>query len=189
MMRRLYPIAFLMFAGLALVAISLSFIETEHKAPHSFVMDPQKEQPIIEWAQNRLSHKGILTEHPDGYVYLKVDDNYIHQLFPMLSNPNYTKPPYFRRKDSPGAHVSVIYADERGQTGAISEIGQTFLFTLKNLAVVPEKTQRWIVLQIESPSLEALRQKYGLSPLLKGHAFHITIAEKKHHPARHRNER
>lgn len=181
MMHRWYSIAFVICAGLALTAISLSFIESKHKTPNTFVIDPQNEQKIIQWVQNRLSHKGTLMENPDGYVYLKVEDSYIHQLFPMLSNPKYNAPPYFRRKDSPGAHVSVIYKDERHKTGAISEIGQTFIFTPNNLAVVPEKTQRWIVLQVESPGLEALRRKYGLSPLLKGHDFHITIAEKKHH--------
>lgn len=172
-MRKFYLIAALIAAAL----VAISFIA---KARES-VVDSHKEQQIIDWAQNQLSHKGILTENPDGYVYLKVDDNYIHQLFPLLANPHYTKPPYFRRKDSVGAHISVIYVDERRQARAISEIGQTFAFTINKIAVVPEKTQRWIVLQVESPALETFRQKYGLSPLLKNHAFHITLAEKKQH--------
>lgn len=134
---------------------------------------------IIKKAQNDLPHQGVLTEGSDGYIYLKVDDNYINQLFPILSNRNYIKPPFFRRPQSPGAHVSVIYVDERHQTGSINEIGQIYSFKVTGLNAVPAKTLEYIVLEIDAPELENLRKKYGLSPLLKNHPFHITIAKKK----------
>lgn len=135
--------------------------------------------PVVQWAQDHLPQKGILKEGRDGFVYLKVDDNYIYQLFPMLNEPGYVKPPYFRRSNSPGAHISVFYVDERKRTGKISEIGQSFAFQISQLSYVPPKTREFIVLQVRSPELEQLRSKYGVSPLLKGHDFHITIAEKK----------
>lgn len=134
---------------------------------------------VMRWAEYRLPHSGILTEKSDGFVYVKVDDRYIDSLLPILANDAYTKPPYFRREDSPGAHISVFYVDEREQTGVIKEIGQRYSFRIDGLAVVPKKTQEYIVLQIISPELEQLRQKYGLSPLINGHDFHITIAQKK----------
>lgn len=73
--------------------------------------------------------------------------------------------------------------NERNQTGKIKEIGQQYSFKITGLASVPPRTGEYIVLKVESPDLEQLRQKYGLSPLLQGHSFHITIAKKKrrHH--------
>lgn len=139
----------------------------------------QNTTSIIRWAQDNLPQSGILKEGTDGFVYLKVDDGYINQLFPMLSNTEYMKPPYFRRVDSPGAHISVFYVDERNQTGEIKEIGQKYSFTLSGLALVPPKSRKYMVLEVTSTELEQLRKKYGLSPLLKGNNFHITIAKKK----------
>lgn len=137
-------------------------------------------ESIVKWAQHRLPHSGILTEKKDGFVYLKVDNDFINKLGPMLKDPAYTAPPYFRRGDSPGAHISVFYVDERSQTGKIKEIGHRYEFEVRQLAAVPSKTQEYIVLQVYSPELERLRERYGLPPLISGHDFHITIAKKKH---------
>lgn len=136
------------------------------------------EEPIVQWAQDNLSQSGVLKEGRDGFVYLKVDDGYINQLFPMISNPGYVKPAYFRRPDAPGAHISVMYVDERNRTGDIAELGKSYSFKITRLAFVPPRTRKYIVLEIDCPELESLRKKYGLSPLLKGHDFHITIAKK-----------
>lgn len=137
-----------------------------------------EEDIVIQWAEQHLPQTGVLKEDARGFVYLKVDDGYINKLSQFVIDPRYGKPPYFRRPDSPGAHISVIYREERNRTGPIQEIGQTFPFTLMELAHVPPKTGKYLVLQVYSPELEHLRKKYDLSPLLKGHAFHITIAEK-----------
>lgn len=139
----------------------------------------QQHENVVQWARDHLSQTGVLTEEKRGFVYLKVDDGYIDQLFPMLPHHGYSKPPYFRRPNSPGAHISVFYVDERRQTGEIKEIGQKYSFTIKGIASVPPKTHKYIVLEVESIELQQLRKKYGLAPLLKGHDFHITIAKKK----------
>lgn len=139
----------------------------------------QNQEEIIDWANEHLPHEGVLTEEKGGFVYVKVDDDYIFQLYPLLHNPQYAKPPYFRRPDSPGAHISVFYVDERDHTGKIKEIGQKYTFSITGLAAVPPKYHEYIVLKVSSPELENLRCRYGLSPLLKGHEFHITIAKKK----------
>lgn len=139
----------------------------------------QKEEYVVHWARAHLPQIGVLIEEQRGFVYLKVDDNYINQLFSILNPPEYTKPQYFRRFDSPGAHISVFYVDERNRTGEIKEKGQKYSFKIKGLSFVPPKTQEYLVLEVESPDLEQLRKNYGLSPLLQGHPFHITIAKKK----------
>lgn len=139
----------------------------------------QNEAVVINFAQEHLSKTGILKRNKEGFVYLKVDDGYIDQLFPLLRNPSYERPPYFRRFNSPGAHISVFYVHETKRIGNIKEIGKRFAFRIKALAIVPDRTREYIVLKVASPELEQLRKKYGLAPFLNGHDFHITIAKKK----------
>lgn len=136
----------------------------------------------VEWAIEHLPQSGVLKVARDGFVYLKVDDRYIDELFPLLDKPEYRKPPYFRRPNAPGAHISVIYVDERHKTGWIDEIGHKYSFKITGMGSVPADTQEYIVLEVAAPGLERLREKYGLSPLLKGHQFHITIAKRKYKP-------
>ncbi|EFB40102.1 hypothetical protein pah_c265o004 [Parachlamydia acanthamoebae str. Hall's coccus] len=132
---------------------------------------------VTEYARVQFSMEGELVAKSDGFVYLKVDDAYIHTLFPMLElEDGYDKPPYFRTEGAPGAHISVFYVDENITP---EEIGQIFQFELKQIVIVqPSKTASYVVLQVESPELEALRKKYGLSPKLLGHDYHISLAKK-----------
>lgn len=137
----------------------------------------QNWQEVIQYAQENLPLEGQLLAKSDGFGYIKVDDQYIHTLFPMLGlDEGFEEPPYFRSEDAPGAHISVFYVDENILP---EEIGQTFHFELKNIATVhPSKTTSYAVLQIESHELEILREKYGLSPKLHGYEFHISLAKK-----------
>lgn len=131
---------------------------------------------VVAYAKQKLSTEGELVQQEDGYAYLKVDDAYIHDLFPKLGRADFSKPPYFRRKDAPGAHISIVYADEGVR---LKEAGQKYRFTLKKIAMVnPKKDVSYIVLELDAPSLEKLRESYGLSPKLKGHEFHISLAKK-----------
>ncbi len=131
----------------------------------------------LEFAHAHLPKEGKLVQQADGYAYVKVDDRYIHDLFPLLSIPGFEKPHYFRRPDAPGAHISVFYENEHVK---IKESGQTFNFSLRNIVEVQAgKDKAYIVLVVDAPDLEKLRQKYGLRPKLNGHEFHITIAKSK----------
>lgn len=131
---------------------------------------------IIRYADEHLSQEGILIQQADGYAYLKVNDDYIHKLFPILNVKGFTKPPYFRRPDAPGAHISIIYENEGVR---LKETGQKFSFVIKDIALVnPNKDTSYIILTLEAPELEKIRMSYGLTPKLKGHEFHITIAKK-----------
>lgn len=165
-----------------LVLFALNFFSGEKlpytkEKPESTII--QHSNSIVLWARENLPQIGVLKEDKEGFVYLKVDDGYINQLFPKLANSEYAIPPYFRRPDSPGAHISVFIVGERHRTGEIKELGQKYSFQISHLASVPPRTHKFIVLQVSSPELEQLRKKYGLPPLLKGHEFHITIGEKK----------
>lgn len=136
---------------------------------------------IVEYARQRLPLEGKLVMKADGFGYLKVDDRYIHTLFPMLGlyEKGFREPPYFRRSNSPGAHISVFYV---GEHISPKEIGQTFHFDLKRIRMVhPSRKASYVVLEVSSPELEKLREKYGLSPKLLGHEFHISLAKKTIH--------
>ncbi len=130
----------------------------------------------LAFAEENLSKKGRLIQQDDGYAYVKVDDAYINELFPMLHvEHGFKKPPYFRRKNSPGAHISVIYENEKIK---LDEVGQEFSFELKDIRIVKAKNVSYLVLDVEAQELEKLRQKYGLNPKLNGHEFHITLAKR-----------
>ncbi len=132
---------------------------------------------VVAYADLHLSKTGVLIQKKDGYAYVKVDDGYIRDLFPRLNvAAEYKMPPYFRRSDSPGAHISVVYENEHVK---LKEQGQFFKFTLTRIRVVKVNAKTsYIVLDVSAPELEKLRQRYGLSPQLQHHEFHITLAKK-----------
>jgi hypothetical protein len=132
---------------------------------------------VVNYARAHLPLEGKLSMKPDGFVYVKVNDEYIHTLFPMLQleEKEFKEPPYFRSSNSPGAHISVFYEDEHIVP---KEIGETFHFKLKQIVLVrTSRKASYVVLQVESLELEELRKKYGLSPKLHGHEYHISLAK------------
>ena len=139
---------------------------------------PLSWQDALDYAQEFLPKTGQLVVKSDGFGYLRVDNAYINTLFPILDakQDGFRKPPYFRRPEAPGAHISVFYADEHIRP---EEIGEYFNFELKRIRIVQtSKDTSYIILEVEAPELEALRRKYGLSPKLFGHEFHITLAKR-----------
>ena len=131
----------------------------------------------LAYAQKNLPHVGTLIQKPDGYAYIKVDDRYINELFPLLNAPSgYEKPPYFRRDNLPGAHISVVYKNEKIK---LKEAGQKFSFTIRDITTVsPNSKNSYIILQVDAPELENLRKRYKLGAKLNGHEFHISLAKK-----------
>lgn len=147
------------------------------------VLAPKAWANVVAFADEHLPKSGILMQKSDGYAYVKVDDRYIHELFPRLHvDGAYKKPPYFRREDSPGAHISVVYENEHVK---LKEEGQRFNFTLRGIKLVPvNPSTSYIVLEVASPELEKLRESYGLFPKLNHHEFHITLAKRTDQKAR-----
>lgn len=163
--RLIFLILFLIFSSCERCYIKDSSTKTD-QWPHA-----------VSYANEHLPKVGKLVQQSDGYAYVKVDDRYIHELFPLLKlDAGFTKPPYFRREDAPGAHISVVYEDENV---TLSEAGKEFSFALKNFKLVETKdSTSFLVLEVDAPELEKLREKYGLSKKLKNHEFHITVAKK-----------
>ena len=90
-------------------------------------------------------------------------------------------PRHYQSKKGIGAHISVMYENEQilHEIWEIAELGQEYQFTVLELRTVKirrnNKLKKLWLIAIAAPELEALRTKYGLSPKLKGHDFHITI--------------
>lgn len=135
-------------------------------------------QEAVDYAKKNLPLQGQLLKNPDGFVYLKVDDNYIHTLLPLLQlkEKGLREPPYFRSKRAPGAHISVFYVGERVTP---HELGSYFHFEPKQICFIKRsKKASLVIMQVDSPELENLRKKYGHSPKLQGHEFHISLGTK-----------
>ena len=134
---------------------------------------------LINKARSTLSHTGILRQHRNGLVYVEISDEYIHKLAPLVGEKNTTKPPYFNSKGV-GAHISVINAqDVKSHRINFQDEGRKIYFKIEGFyssAVNWPKFKRVYYLTLSCPELEKLRCHYGLSPLNKGHKFHITIA-------------
>lgn len=146
------------------------------KLPHIVSL---KLPQIINAAQHLLS-KGNTQKTENNFFYLKINDDYIHQLFPLLEDERIKKPDYFGEK-SVGAHITIIYPEENKNINA-HDLQQEHNFFVKDIVTAEIGKKIYYVLLIESPSLLALRKKYNLSNLLsfKGYSigFHITIGVK-----------
>lgn len=121
---------------------------------------------------------GYLFTSDEKLVYLDVDDQYIHQLFPLLKNKQAKKPNYFGG-ELIGAHITAIYPQENVDLKK-EDLGQKHEFIIKGVFSAKLESKKYYILTIESDSLLHLRRKYGLSdmPRFKDYwvDFHITIA-------------
>jgi hypothetical protein len=131
------------------------------KTPHiNTVINPEITRHIKE-----LTPSGKLAVTQNNLTYLKLDDNYIHELFPLITQPGIQKPDYFN-PGSEGAHMTVIYPEEN-KTIKAEDLNQQHEFTINQIATAE------IINKID------LRHRYQLPDLLgfRGYAigFHITI--------------
>lgn len=129
-------------------------------------------------AKNELPTTGVLKQNKDGYVYLKLPDKYVYKLFPMIKRHGFKIPGSIRRHSMPGAHISVFYKGESNKIGTIKELGNEYSFDPQRIKRVRTGRKEYIILEVASPQLEKLRIKYGLSPKLLNHEFHVTLAER-----------
>lgn len=134
-------------------------------------------QPSVVAEACHLSDRGVLTQKPNGFIYLNVSNQFITALTPLLEIPGELKSPPTAAR-SVGAHISVF---EESENIMPLELNQTFSFSVKEVRSLVIHTRDglkklWII-AVDSPELEALRQSYGCSPKLKGHDFHITLGK------------
>lgn len=122
---------------------------------------------------------GILRENAEGFVYVDVDDNYIHELIHFIEGNGYEEPPYFGRSDLVGAHITVVHANE-GRPGKIAEEGQVIHFTPLECRIIQppnwEAIENVYLIEVVAPELDAIRAKYGLPKFEFG--YHITVGVK-----------
>ena len=126
--------------------------------------------------------KGTLQQAEDGFVYLDINNDLMNGLFELIDNDDIVKPPYNQKQyNSVGTHVTVMCSEEvKEKELEIKEVGQEFSFTLGDFKST--KPDGWkgvneaFFMQIDSPELEKLREKYGLSKKVDGHEYHITVA-------------
>jgi hypothetical protein len=142
----------------------------------------EENQRLIQVAQQELASVGTVRQTDQGFVYLDVDDNFIYKLFPLIdANGHILKlPPYFNGDRQAGAHVTIMSASEvqKQNIGTLAESGQEIPFSIIAFgSIAPERwkgVERVWFLVIESPALDQLRIKYGLTP--KDISYHITVA-------------
>lgn len=133
---------------------------------------------IVQHAQKQLPHCGVLRSK-SGFVYVDVDDRYVHELIKFIRKEGYEEPPYFGRESLVGAHISVIYPDELKKYGIseIDECGETINFAFTGCHVVHPSELMAVdevyFISLEAPELDLIRTKYGLPKCEYG--FHITI--------------
>lgn len=136
---------------------------------------------ILHYAKAELPHYGIL-KISEGFIYVDLDDDYIHKLVSFIQKEGFQEPPYFGSSDLVGAHISVAYPEEAEKYGIenLEEYGEKIPFTLKECQIAhPTKLQgieQVYFIVIEAPELDRIRKKYGLPK--KQYDFHITIGAK-----------
>ncbi len=132
--------------------------------------------PLIQAAQT-LEPSGVLARSTNNLIYLDIDDAYIHQLYPFLSEEAVKKPNYFGQ-NLIGAHISVIYPEEIFILDE-QDLGKKYHFKIKELVIAEINFKKYYALLVNCPMLLTLRNKYGLPNQLnfKGYwiDLHITI--------------
>lgn len=137
---------------------------------------------LLHYAKNKLPLTGVLKQNDIGaYYYLKIHDDFIFKLLPLIKEPRLDIPDYFSPRYNTGAHISVIYSEEMPtQKIHIHEFEQSFSFEIKDFLCISVFNKTLFALSVSSPSLEQLRLKYGLTTKLHYRGlllpFHITIA-------------
>lgn len=144
---------------------------------------------------------GRLYLSKSGWLLLSVPNALVRGVYDAMSAPGAELPTAGAMNvpnvddDLVNAHVSVMNAEEVSKIGGdnINERGHTFYYTLGALKEIPVSnvdgiSKIWAI-QISSPGLAALRKSYGLSPLLRDHPFHVTVAVRRKKVLQHNEVR
>lgn len=130
---------------------------------------------------------GRLYLSASGWGLLKVPNDLVRGIFQAMNEAGIALPPSdSKKKDFKlNAHISVLRPEEiekAGGPGVFSEFGKHFHYQIGAVhSVEPEGwdgMERVYMIDVDSPELEALREKYGLSKLPNKNKFrfHITVA-------------
>lgn len=144
----------------------------------SLIYHPQQLNQLNTILQ-KLPASGCLCAKAD-YVYLDIDDRFIHDIYPLIQNPHAEKPRYFDKdREYMGAHISIFYPEENIDIKP-KDLGQIHSFSVKDCVMVDIWGKKYYALRVHSPTLVALRQQYGLGEKLIFKEslidLHITVA-------------
>jgi hypothetical protein len=122
---------------------------------------------------------GKLAISANNFVYLNIDDGYVHRLFPLLQQDSLIKKPDYFGEGLAGAHISVVYPEENRLISQ-ENLNNEYPFKIKELVAADIDSKKYYVLLVESSGLLQLRREIGLSDKLcsyKGYLIdlHITI--------------
>lgn len=163
----------IVFAALAVTSIAPVFGEVDYLVEH---------QPQVIEQVAQLEQKGVLKQKDNGYLYVEVSNDFIAQALPLIEAQGKIVPPrHYTSKKGIGAHISVMYENEQilNEIWEIDELGQEFTFNIIELRTVKlnknNQVKKLWLLAVDAPELSALRERYGLQPLLNNHDFHITL--------------
>jgi hypothetical protein len=141
-----------------------------------------EDQPQVIEKALVLDNFGVLKQKENGYLYLDVTNEFISEIIPLIECEGRLVPPrHYTSKKGIGAHISVMYENERidHEIWNVRELGHTYSFNVKELRTVKitrdGRMKKLWLLALEAPTLERLRENYGLSNKIKGHDMHITI--------------
>ncbi len=136
---------------------------------------------ILNYIDKNLPNYGIL-KRSNGFVYVDLDDEYVHALITFIQQDGFQEPPYFGDAGLVGAHITVMYPEETAKYGIkdMKECGEMVFFVPKKCQVV--HPPRWkeidevYFIVVDAPQLDKIREKYGLPK--QEYDFHITIGVK-----------
>lgn len=150
----------------------------EYKTPDFKVID---NPAIMDAIKDHLTCVGTVFRNPDGYVYLKIDDQFITRLFPLIQDEKLQMPDYFSEPKKSGAHISIIFPEEYSGPIQTEDVGKSITFSVSGLFEAKIFGKTYVAIEIVSPQLEVFRSNYDLKRdriNFKGFLvpFHITIA-------------
>jgi len=130
----------------------------------------------LQYAQEMLPHKGPLRRTNEGFVYVKVPNDYILEVLPLLHVGKVETPAYFGQ-GMVGAHITVISTEEaKGKTLTLPPMRTQIPFKIVNLSSVDLKndygSKRVYMFLVDAPELQQIRAANDLPPKV----FHITVA-------------
>jgi hypothetical protein len=137
---------------------------------------------ILSYIEKNLPCHGIL-RNSNGFIYVDLDDQFIHELNAYIEKEGFEKPPYFGKTGLVGAHITLMYPYETKQYGIkeMEESGEKIVFTPIKCQVAQPTNWKGIdevyFIVVDAPQLDQIREKYGLPK--QDHDFHITIGIKR----------
>jgi hypothetical protein len=134
-------------------------VQAKHQIPEFRIIDKPAALSLI---LGQLTCSGTVVQTADKYIYLKISDEFVTKLFPLIQNGENQMPNYFSGPNKSGAHISIIFPEEYSGALAPEDVGKTMSFSVKDLFKTKILGKTYFAIEVTSTALEGLRNKYGL---------------------------